>query len=132
MRQGVPLEKLHDDVRADGALRSLAITRPLGVSAFERLLNALVVGGYRQTTNVIDPDTEHLTCFEFDYDWRRSNFENAAALGKFIREKRKLIQDDQRRRTGRTSLVKFDIVGHSIGGLLARHYLMHGGTRIPG
>lgn len=131
MRQGVPLEKLHDDVRADGALRSLAITRFLGVSAYERLLNALVVGGYRPTTNVLDPDTEHLTCFEFGYDWRRSNLENAATLGEFIREKRKLIQDDQRHRTGRTSPVKFDIVGHSMGGLLARYYLMHGGTGLP-
>lgn len=131
MRRDAALDTLRDDVRADGALRSLAITRFLGVSAYEHLLNALVVGGYRPTEDHIDPDSEHLTCFEFGYDWRRSNFENAASLGKFIREKRKLIQDDQRRRTGRTSPVKFDIVGHSMGGLIARYYLMHGGTRVP-
>lgn len=131
MRPGVPLDKLRDDVRADGALRRLAITRFLGISAYERLLNALVVGGYRPTVDLLDSDKQHLTCFEFGYDWRRSNFENAAALGEFIREKRKLIQNDQRRRTGRTSPVKFDIVGHSMGGLIARYYLMHGGTRIP-
>lgn len=54
--------------------------------------------------------TEGETLFVFPYDWRRSNFANAARLNDFIAE---VIPEGER----------FDIVAHSMGGLLTRAFL---------
>lgn len=57
--------------------------------------------GYREDRNL----------FVFDYDWRLSVFDNAAALAAFVREK---IPDDTQ---------QFDILAHSMGGLVSRVYV---------
>jgi pimeloyl-ACP methyl ester carboxylesterase len=57
--------------------------------------------GYREGRNL----------FVFDYDWRRSVFDNAAALAAFVREK---IPDETQ---------QFDILAHSMGGLVSRVYV---------
>jgi pimeloyl-ACP methyl ester carboxylesterase len=51
------------------------------------------------------------TLFVFDYDWRRSVFDNAATLAAFVREK---IPDERQ---------QFDILAHSMGGLVSRVYV---------
>jgi pimeloyl-ACP methyl ester carboxylesterase len=57
------------------------------------------------------------TIYVFAYDWRRDNVENARILIRKIEAlKRKL------RRPG----LKFDLVGHSMGGLIARYAAMYG------
>ena len=42
-----------------------------------QLLGVLGVGGYRDMdlglAGAIDYGTDHFTCFQFDYDWRRDN-----------------------------------------------------------
>ncbi|MEM9432955.1 MAG: hypothetical protein AAGA12_03475 [Pseudomonadota bacterium] len=54
--------------------------------------------------------TEGEDLFVFAYDWRRSNFSNAQKLNDFVKEK---IPDGER----------FDIVAHSMGGLVTRLFL---------
>lgn len=126
MRKGASLTSLTDDVRVDGTLGRLSLAPGLGVNAYARLLKALAIGGYRPENKGGTDAGEHLTCFEFGYDWRKSNATNAAALDDFIHEKTRLIQADSLRRHGVRKEVKFDIVAHSMGGLLARYYLMYG------
>ena len=128
------LDELRDDVFADGALDRLDVSLfgiPLHLSAYRAILGALGVGGYRDEelgmAGVIDYGEEHFTCFQFDYDWRRSIDENARALDAFLREKREYVETEMRARYGELDgPVKFDLVGHSMGGLVARWHLRYG------
>ncbi len=139
MAKGVPLSMLHDHVVADGPLDQLRIRLlgiPLRINAYAQILQALGVGGYRdqhfQGKADIKYDSKHFTCFQFDYDWRRDVSENAALLHRFIVEKRKYIQEQYRIHYGLENAdVKFDIVAHSMGGLLARYYLRYGPQVLP-
>jgi pimeloyl-ACP methyl ester carboxylesterase len=58
--------------------------------------------------------------FEFAYDWRLSNEVSADELKKFVDGKL-----EERRRNYPNSEVKAIIIAHSMGGLIARHYLEH-------
>jgi pimeloyl-ACP methyl ester carboxylesterase len=57
------------------------------------------------------------TYYVFSYDWRRDNVENARVLARKI--------DALKRGLGRPDL-KFNIIAHSMGGLIARYYAMYG------
>jgi len=69
---------------------------------FDDLRGAFLANGYAMGKNF----------FEFPYEWRDSNIENAKLLHKRIQ--------DIKSETGRP---KVDIVAHSMGGLLAREYI---------
>ncbi len=121
-----------DNVKADGALEQLQVS--LGwdfqFSAYAGMLRAFGIGGYldsaKSDLSTVNYGPGHYTCFQFGYDWRRSCAENAAALGRFIEEKRRYVQQERIKRHGRSGEVKFDIIAHSMGGLVARYYLMYG------
>src|SRR5262249_45989161 len=68
----------------------------------------------------------HFTCFQFAYDWRRDNAENSRRLHEFILEKKAYVEGERIKRYGTSGPVRFDIVAHSMGALLARYYLMYG------
>ena len=126
MRQNAPLADINDDVRPGETLDRLSLFGGIGVDAYAKLLRALVIGGYRDEYRSRPNSPEHVTCFQFGYDWRKSNADNAVALDDFIKEKSRLVEADYYRRHGRHKVAKFDIVAHSMGGLLARYYLMYG------
>ena len=143
MQAGVPLRNLRDEVQADGALESLDV-KLFGVArlkpeAYASILKALGAGGYQDQmlgeAGAVDYGGDaHYTCFQFGYDWRRSLPENARLLGEFIEEKRLEVSSEHARRFGPAaglSPVKFDIVAHSMGGLLARYYLRFGKAPLP-
>jgi len=72
-------------------------------------------------------------CFTFFYDWRQDNVGNAIQLGKFIEQAKQEVQS----RRGRVDVasnpgVKFDVIAHSMGGLLARYYLRFGAHDVLG
>jgi pimeloyl-ACP methyl ester carboxylesterase len=131
MRMGADLVSLNDDVHPDGTLDRLTLGGGVGIKAYHNLLQALVIGGYRDQHRRPPGANEHISCFEFGYDWRQSNAESAAALGRFIEEKRHFIETERKRRGLPTKEIKFDIVAHSMGGLVARYYLMYGGSPPP-
>ena len=60
--------------------------------------------------------------YVFPYDWRRDNVENARLLIQKI--------DDLKRKFKRPDL-KFNIVAHSMGGLIARYAAMYGDADLP-
>jgi pimeloyl-ACP methyl ester carboxylesterase len=87
-----------------------------GVKFYGALIDALrEVGGYRLgDLNHPRPDD---TLFIYAYDWRRDNAEAAAGLGRAIQQvKARLKAPD----------LRFDLVAHSMGGLVAEYYLRYG------
>lgn len=133
MREGAALGALCDDVVSEGVLdrvRLRLLGLPVELRAYAQILATLGVGGYRDEqlgrSGAVDYGDAHFTCFQFDYDWRRDNVENAARLARFIGAKRAYVEEETRRRFGVRREVKFDIVAHSMGGLIARYFLMYG------
>lgn len=129
----------NDSVLPDGALDRYVVNFigfPMELNAYYNILTALGVGGYRDQglgqAGVIDYGDRHFTCFQFDYDWRRDIVENAQALDRFIKDKTVYVKSEIKRRYGiDKSSIRFDIVAHSMGGLLARYYLRYGGNDLP-
>jgi len=91
---------------------------------YERLIDALEKrGGYREAkwSTATAKDAED-TFFVFPYDWRRDNVENARLLITRI--------EAVKRRMGKPDL-KFNVVAHSMGGLIARYAAMYGNADLP-
>ncbi len=76
MRFGNALDELQDSIVSDGTLANLDIKLlgiPVEIEAYQGLMQALGVAGYRDAGHASVLDTEgeqHFTCFQFDYDCR--------------------------------------------------------------
>jgi pimeloyl-ACP methyl ester carboxylesterase len=115
-----------DDVVATQVLEEAKVSALIPeISVYGPLLEALErYGGYRRASfDAPPPGGDCDTLYVFPYDWRRDIVESARALGCMIEE--------LKRRLGRPDL-RFDIVTHSMGGLLARYYAMYGERDVLG
>jgi hypothetical protein len=139
MGPDVDLEDLRDDVHPDGVLDRVKI-RVLGVPvivrAYVRILAALGAGGYRDESlglsGAIDYGTDHYTCFQFDYDWRRDNVASAQRLARFLEQKAAEVREEGAKRFGvDPGPIRFDVVAHSMGANVLRYYLRFGGEELP-
>ncbi|HKS30160.1 MAG TPA: hypothetical protein VJS44_20215 [Pyrinomonadaceae bacterium] len=94
------------------------------VYIYHNLLGALKnYGGYREgdwDNPATDGDRD--TFYVFAYDWRRDNVETARLLVRRIEE--------LKRRLGRADL-RFNIIAHSMGGLIARYAARYGDADLP-
>lgn len=139
MAPGKKLKELQDNVKPAGALDRVVFNFlgfPIQLNAYYNILQALGVGGYRDEelgeAGAIDYGDRHFTCFQYDYDWRRDIVESAKNLDRFIQEKTRYVQEETEKRFGiKLEKVNFDIVAHSMGGLVARYYLRYGGADLP-
>lgn len=119
------LARNRDNLIAGDIIREVKITRLLPeIEIYERLIDSLQkTGGYREAKweSATRADAQD-TFFVFAYDWRRDNVENARLLVQKIDAlKRRLRQPNQ----------KFNIVAHSMGGLISRYAAMYGNSDIP-
>ncbi len=133
------LKELRDSVRQAGALDRVVLNFfgiPLELNAYYNILRSLGVGGYRDQqlseSHAVDYGNRHFTCFQFDYDWRRDLVESAQALDRLIKAKEIEVQQEIYKRYGvKRSPIKFDLVAHSMGSLVARYYLRYGAADLP-
>jgi pimeloyl-ACP methyl ester carboxylesterase len=66
-------------------------------------------------------------CFSFFYDWRQDNVGNAIRLGQFLEDARGAVLERRSElETPSARPVKFDLIAHSMGGLLTRYFLRYG------
>jgi pimeloyl-ACP methyl ester carboxylesterase len=89
------------------------------ISFYDSLLTALEQsGGYRRGSIDNPPsDGDRDTYYVFPYDWRRDNVESARLfMQKVVKLKQLLNRPD----------LRFDIIAHSMGGLVARYAAMYG------
>ena len=135
MEKGKSLNELNDDVVAKSILKNVNI-KILGMNfklpAYGILINELQKAGYQSSERPLDPGKNYYTLFEFAYDWRKDLPGNAVKLDKFIKEKRKYLQEQYKSMYDIDDFdVQFDIIAHSMGGLLSRYYLQYGTQDLP-
>ena len=115
-----------DNLVSRDVIRELKVVKFLPeIEVYERLIDAIQTrGGYKEGKwGAPAKDGDKDTFYVFPYDWRRDNIESARKLVRRIEElKRKL---------GKPGL-KFNVIAHSMGGLVARYAAMYGDSDIPG
>ena len=135
MKKGVDLKELKDEVVPSGLLDVVEINimgMDFKINAYKNLIDILREGGYQCEGYPLDKGRDYHTLFQFSYDWRRDLQENAAKLGQFIKAKRKYLQEQYKALYGIDDYdVKFDIIGHSMGGLVTRYYARYGEQELP-
>jgi Lecithin:cholesterol acyltransferase len=129
------LKNIKDDTVPDGALNTVEV-KFLGMifreNAYLNLVNTLHMVGYQLEGQALDPGKSFYNLFQFSYDWRRDLQENAVKLHEYIIEKKKYLQKKYEKLYGIKDYdVQFDLIGHSMGGLVARYYLRFGIADLP-
>ena len=136
MKMGVPLDQLHSASQTAGSLAEVKgkfAGIPIRKQMYGNVLGAMGVPGYADAAIGRSADMPHYgdggpaTAFEFDYDWRRSLDESAIRLHRFIRQTKRFLK--AQRSSDRR--IRFDVVAHSMGGLLLRYYLQYGSQLLP-
>ena len=116
-----------DNLVAGDIIRSVQFAKFLPeTEIYERLIESLQkTGGYREAKwNTATRADATDTFFVFPYDWRRDNVENARLLIRRI--------EALKAKLGKPNL-KFNVVAHSMGGLIARYAAMYGNADLrPG
>jgi pimeloyl-ACP methyl ester carboxylesterase len=128
-QEGLPispdLATNHDDLKPGKIIETVKLARVLPeVYVYRDLLVALRrYAGYRDGDwNNPTADDYQDTFYVFPYDWRQDNVSNARELIRRMAQlKTKLQRPD----------LKFNIVAHSMGGLIARYAAMYGDADLP-
>lgn len=134
MKYGKPLGSIEDNVKAVKMLTEFNVRimwMHFELNAYNKMLDILTHAGYIPEDLVKEKGKKYASLFPFYYDWRRDNVENAAALHKFVLEKRAYMQKEYAEAYGIENFdVQFDVLAHSMGGLVARYYLRYGDQKI--
>ncbi|MBI3932703.1 MAG: hypothetical protein HY317_04750 [Acidobacteria bacterium] len=110
----IPLSDSRDDLVPGGLLGVDAVLpRLFGFTEYADILDLFEEAGFRRTQEGGPGGTFHV----FTYDWRRDLVESAQRLHETL----ETLADARGDRD-----VRFNVVGHSMGGLVARYYLRYG------
>lgn len=119
------LERNRDLLEPRDIIRGVKIVNFLPeIEIYEKLIEALKTrGGYREAEwNEPGKDGHQDTFYVFPYDWRRDNVETARLLIKKIEALKIKLKKPN---------LKFNIIAHSMGGLVSRYAAMYGDADIP-
>jgi pimeloyl-ACP methyl ester carboxylesterase len=118
------LSRNRDNLVTKDIIRSVKFLKILPeTEIYERLTAALEARGYHEARWDTAKRGDHQdTFYVFPYDWRRDNVETARLLIRRI--------ETLKRRLGRPTL-RFDVIAHSMGGLIARYAAMYGNADLP-
>ena len=135
MTPGLPLQKLKSSAVVSGLMED-ATARVFGMTislpSYSSLIKILTEAGYCAENKPLPKGKSIKNLFLFGYDWRRDLPYNAALLAKFIAKKKAYMQRQFEKKYGIKNYdVQFDVIAHSMGGLLSRYYLRYGGTDMP-
>ncbi len=118
------IDKMHDDLVPGDILREVKIGIFPVTDIYGGFLRAMEMrAGYREESWK-DPsdDGDRNAIYVFAYDWRLDNVANAQRLVRDVEAlKRKLKRPD----------LKFDLVAHSMGGIISRYAAMYGDADLP-
>ena len=130
------IASLQDNIHATGPLQKIRLDvlgMAFSVDVYRQILQTLGIGGFRDQVvqpGQIDYGSEHYTCFTFFYDWRKGIVENSRRLAEFLSETAEYVAAEDEKRGIRRKQLRFDVVAHSYGGLIARYYLRYGATDV--
>ncbi len=135
MAIGKSLKELKCESEPVGILDDVKV-RMLGfnfeISGYSKLLHILQAGGYVLEADKLPVGKNFPSLFVYYYDWRRDLPENAARLHQFVLEKRKMLQKRYKQLYGTDNYdIQFDLIAHSMGGLVSRYYLRYGDSDLP-
>ena len=114
------LSRNRDGLRATDIIREVKVPVLPDVEVYQSLLDALKEKGYTEA-EWSKPKAADVF-YVFPYDWRRDNVENARLL---------ISKIDAAKRSLRRPALKFDVIAHSMGGLIARYAAMYGNADLP-
>ena len=132
MRIGKPLDQLRSKSRVDGtlsAVRGSIVGMPVQINAYGSVLSAFGVESHADTfsTDREASAAAGAVAFEYSYDWRRSLDESAIEFEAFLERATRFLQVQRQS----SDPIRFDVVAHSMGGLLLRYFLQYGGQLLP-
>ncbi|HXF43574.1 MAG TPA: hypothetical protein VNK26_07520 [Pyrinomonadaceae bacterium] len=118
------LASSRDDLVPRDILRSVKIISFLPeVEIYDKLISALEKNGYHEAKwETAGQDDKTNSIFVFAYDWRRDNTETARLLIRKIESLKKRLQDPH---------LRFDVIAHSMGGLIVRYAALYGDADLP-
>lgn len=136
MARGTPLHAIHSRTVPGSLLDTVRIRLmgfPFSMHGYSSLIEMLENAGYQAESAPDSAASKNPpSLFVFYYDWRSDISENAVRLQTFIAEKRQFLQSEYKRLYGLDNYdVRFDLVAHSMGGLLARYFVRYGGRTLP-
>lgn len=114
----LPLESSRDALRPFGLVGvDSIIPRLFGFTEYSDLLGLLHDAGFHRNERRTGASGRGAIFHVFTYDWRRDLIESARRLGRYL---------DDLATARREPDARFNLVGHSMGGLVARYYLRYG------
>jgi pimeloyl-ACP methyl ester carboxylesterase len=109
-----------DSLKATDIIRKVELPVLPDVEVYQSLIDALIAKGYTEAT--WDKPKAADVFYVFAYDWRRDNVESARLLTERMTAAKGYLKQPG---------LKFDILAHSMGGLISRYAAMYGGAEPP-
>ena len=114
------LARNRDGLKPKDVIRAVDIKLFPDIEVYQSLIDALKAKGYTEAQwNA--PKASNVF-YVFPYDWRRDNVESAQLLMRKMAAVRRAVRNPK---------LKFDILAHSMGGLIARYAAMYGLADLP-